>query len=588
MKRLTLKARLLLVLALALAPAVTLGAVRAREKLTEVSTLHQVAASSAIEMAQSRQREVVEATRQLLFTLSEDEELTPWASGRPAPADYADRCNSQLGRVLGHFRAEYSALVIIDDQGKGRCASEPVARSLNFADQEFFRQVSGTAEFFVGTLAPSQVSALDIQPATVAIRRDGQFRGAIAIGVSLNWFANLSELSTQPLPVSLSLVDASGQTMAASIESAATLPGRVRIAEAVAAQQTAFRDYARNGELFDYRIAPLRYGFMQVIAAVPVAAQGGAMLGLWVDVGMILLSALVGLGALWVAAERWCLRPLKPIQAAAAAVARGDLMPPRPTGSTTPEMQSLTDDVFAMANAIRVREGQLQASLGQREHMLREIHHRVKNNLQMVSSLLSLQAEKIRSPRILRLFGDAQNRLLTLSILHRHLYERSNWSSVDFQAYINDLVRHLSSNRIGNDLPDVRFTIDAPVWAVGPDTAIPVGLIVTESVSNAFTHAFAGIEKPEIRISAQEIDSDMEICIEDNGKGLAADFNVDDDDHGLGVMLIRGLSMQLGGTLEIVSLPGGGTAVRVRFPKPAAPSDDFPMLKPEKLDEHKP
>ena len=79
--------------------------------------------------------------------------------------------------------------------------------------------------------------------------------------------------------------------------------------------------------------------------------------------------------------------------------------------------------------------------------MLREIHHRVKNNLQMISSLLNLQAGEIRSPRIRRFFGDAQNRVLTLSILHRHLYERTSWSLVDFQRFISDLVRQISVGR---------------------------------------------------------------------------------------------------------------------------------------------
>ena len=87
---------------------------------------------------------------------------------------------------------------------------------------------------------------------------------------------------------------------------------------------------------------------------------------------------------------------------------------------------------------------ELKAGLEQRDHMLREIHHRVKNNLQMISSLLNLQAGEIRSPRIRRFFGDAQNRVLTLSILHRHLYERSSWSLVDFQQFISDLVRQIS------------------------------------------------------------------------------------------------------------------------------------------------
>ncbi len=100
--------------------------------------------------------------------------------------------------------------------------------------------------------------------------------------------------------------------------------------------------------------------------------------------------------------------------------------------------------------------------------MLREIHHRVKNNLQMISSLLNLQAGEIRSPRIRRFFGDAQNRVLTLSILHRHLYERSSWSLVDFQQFISDLVRQISVPRPGIPRPQVRYQIRAPIMAVGP------------------------------------------------------------------------------------------------------------------------
>ena len=145
-----------------------------------------------------------------------------------------------------------------------------------------------------------------------------------------------------------------------------------------------------------------------------------------------------------------------------------------------------------MAAAIASREHELKAGLEQRDHMLREIHHRVKNNLQMISSLLNLQAGEIRSPRIRRFFGDAQNRVLTLSILHRHLYERSSWSLVDFQQFISDLVRQISVARPGVERPTPRYQIRAPIMAVGPDIAIPVGLIVTEAVGRALNHDFSG------------------------------------------------------------------------------------------------
>jgi two-component sensor histidine kinase len=200
--------------------------------------------------------------------------------------------------------------------------------------------------------------------------------------------------------------------------------------------------------------------------------------------------------------------------------------------------------------------------------MLREIHHRVKNNLQMISSLLSLQSDRIRSPRLRRHFSDAQNRVLALSVLHRHLYERTTWALVDFQLFISDLVRQLSMNRANPGPENIRFDIRAPVMAVGPDTAIPVGLIVTEAVSNAFSHAFAGVEAPAISIQAAESGGTVEFAIEDNGLGIDDRIVTGEEAGTLGLTLIRGLAVQLGGEAEIRRKSSGGTRVAVRFPLP--------------------
>ncbi|MBX9945561.1 MAG: sensor histidine kinase [Reyranella sp.] len=302
--------------------------------------------------------------------------------------------------------------------------------------------------------------------------------------------------------------------------------------------------------------------------AVSGTALSSATQALWIDSVLLLLAFLAALVALSVAAQRWCLRPLRPIQEAAAAFASGNFTPPRPTGSMTPEMAALTSDIFSLGAAIGAREADLRASLQQREHMLREIHHRVKNNLQMILSLLNLQADKVRSPRVLRLFGDAQNRVLALSILHQHLYERSDWSSVDFQAYITDLVSHLSARRSRRDKPAVHCTVRASVMSVGPDTAIPIGLIVTEAVSNAFSHAFVDAVSPEVRISADEIDGEILVAIVDNGSGLGGTGEVLEGRQLLGITLMRGLAGQLGGSLDMAASPGGGTRVELRFPKP--------------------
>jgi two-component sensor histidine kinase len=269
--------------------------------------------------------------------------------------------------------------------------------------------------------------------------------------------------------------------------------------------------------------------------------------------------------ALWLGADRWCVRPLRHIQDFAGRVARGESVALEGPPTWTPEMLSVAARVSEMAAAIASREQELKAGLEQRDHMLREIHHRVKNNLQMISSLLNLQAGEIRSPRIRRFFGDAQNRVLTLSILHRHLYERSSWSLVDFQQFISDLVRQISVARPGIERPQPRYTIRAPIMAVGPDIAIPVGLIVTEAVGRALNHDFTAAATPEVRIEAHEKGEEVELVIEDNGLDQATG-NAPRGNFGL--TLIRGLAMQLGGEIDMVPRPGGGTRVIVNFPMP--------------------
>jgi two-component sensor histidine kinase len=159
--------------------------------------------------------------------------------------------------------------------------------------------------------------------------------------------------------------------------------------------------------------------------------------------------------------------------------------------------------------------------------------------------------------------------VLTLSILHRHLYERSSWSLVDFQQFISDLVRQITVARPGVERPTPRYQIRAPIMAVGPDTAIPVGLIVTEAVSRALNHDFSGVAVPEIRIEAiEKEDGEAELVIEDNGVEVSRTAVGNNPRGSFGMTLMRGLAMQLGGEAKVEPRDGGGTRVVVSFPLP--------------------
>jgi two-component sensor histidine kinase len=345
------------------------------------------------------------------------------------------------------------------------------------------------------------------------------------------------------------------------------LPAAARVTAAIVGGQTTFRDYGQDGSLYAFHILPLAGNALFIVAAAPVADSFPALVDNWGGFALTVLALGIVLAVVWLGADRWCVRPLRYIQDFAGRVARGEDIELAPRQAWGPELVSVGAGVKAMAEAIAVREAELRAGLEQRDHMLREIHHRVKNNLQMISSLLNLQAGEIRSPRIRRFFGDAQNRVLTLSILHRHLYERSSWALVDFQQFISDLVRQISVGRRALDLAQPRYHIRAPIMAVGPDIAIPIGLIVTEAVSSALDHSFDGVAAPEIRIEAGDKAGMVELVIEDNGSGSGGSVRPHVG-SGFGLTLIRGLAMQLGGEAEIAVREGGGTRVVVTFPVP--------------------
>lgn len=177
--------------------------------------------------------------------------------------------------------------------------------------------------------------------------------------------------------------------------------------------------------------------------------------------------------------------------------------------------------------------------------LLQEIHHRVKNNLQIVMSLLRMQSTKIASLETKEHFNDAINRVLTMSLIHQKLYESENLSAVDFAEYIESLASDvLRSSNIPRDI-DKTFSIEVP--EVGMKTIVPIALIITELISNSVKHAFEETEHPEINLKANVTanSESLEMIYSDNG------IWKDSDEDSFGVQLIEALTEQLEGSFEL-------------------------------------
>jgi len=196
-------------------------------------------------------------------------------------------------------------------------------------------------------------------------------------------------------------------------------------------------------------------------------------------------------------------------------------------------------------------ETRLQSALQEKEVLLREIHHRVKNNMQVVSSLLSLQADRMDNPQAQAVFREAQNRVTAMALIHEALYHSSSLAEIDFRQYLSGLAAGLFQT-YGRDPRQVRFEVDVQGTALTLDYALPCGLILNELISNSLKHAFPHDRPGEIRVKAESgQDSMVTITISDNGVGLPADLDWRHPGT-LGLTLVKGLvEHQLGGRLEL-------------------------------------
>ena len=197
---------------------------------------------------------------------------------------------------------------------------------------------------------------------------------------------------------------------------------------------------------------------------------------------------------------------------------------------------------------------------------MREIHHRVKNNLQTIMSLLDLQAEYVEDSKILEIFKSSQSRIRSMALIHEWLYKSEDLSKIRADEYLNNLIDYLGST-YQTDESEVNINTEVTDFLLNLDVAIPCGLIINELVSNSMKHAFNNSKKnKEIRILLQEKDYEQLIlAVTDNGVGFPEIVNIDNLDT-LGLQLVSMLVKQLGGTYSIYS--ERGTKVEIVFPKP--------------------
>jgi PAS domain S-box-containing protein len=208
-------------------------------------------------------------------------------------------------------------------------------------------------------------------------------------------------------------------------------------------------------------------------------------------------------------------------------------------------------------------EDELKNSLKEKELLLKEVHHRVKNNMAVISSLLNLQAEKFKDPPVLNAFRDSRHRIRSMALVHEKLYQAKDLSKIEFSQYIKELSQQVSRS---NEFQGARIgvKVKANNIKLGIDTAIPCGLIINELLTNAFKYAFPNNQQGEIRIHMQmKENKSYELIVSDNGVGLAEHIDVQNTSS-FGLNLVCLLTQQLEGKVDVQREKG--TRFIITFP----------------------
>jgi PAS domain S-box-containing protein len=216
----------------------------------------------------------------------------------------------------------------------------------------------------------------------------------------------------------------------------------------------------------------------------------------------------------------------------------------------------------------RQMQQQIEASLKEKDVLLKEIHHRVKNNLQIIISLLNLQSGYIKDETTLKAVKDGQSRVRSMALVHEKFYQSDTVTEIDFGEYLKKLCQFLYQT-YGDKTDRIEVVIKGEQILLDMDTAMPCALLVNEIVSNAYKYAFPGLKSGTILIEMKKAGGKIDLAISDNGVGFPAEYNFEKSES-LGMQLVQALSSQIEGDLKVSQENGSSFEVIFPYPKKAS------------------
>lgn len=553
-----LRSRLLLTLAFAIGPVLAIVIFQAAHSYREaVARSQDELLVSALAAGQSA-RSTLEKGRTVLNTL---QSLRAVRNG-------GEPCREALQEVNASI-AESANLALLDPDGQAICAAQDIEPGYSARGEPWFERARRGRNFVVApltTLGPmaNEPSVILATPALGV--GAGQARGVLALAIRVRAIDRGGSSLRGGSP-EIALTDQTGQVLTGIFRGASGIQANlIRRAEAERGY-VGFVKFA-DGRQGNIAVAPLIGEDIFVVLSSPTPT-----LFAWTQIDIIGRLVLpvamfaLALATVWWAAERLVLRAVRDLQHLAGLYAQGhySAAPQEPEQDAPGELQALRRALVDMADRIDARDVRLKNALDEKQTLLREVHHRVKNNLQIMVSLFNMQLRTLGEGAGRTALQEARARVTALALVHQALYEGDDLRTVELAEFIDSLVRTLV-DASGGPAKGVDVNVQVSAAPAPAAVAVPLALFVVEATTNALKHAFPHGRDGLIEIVVGEDLSagTMSVIVRDNGVGLPAEHST----GRTGSSLMAAFARQLGGAATTAPAAGGGVEVRLVVPLP--------------------
>jgi two-component sensor histidine kinase len=475
-----------------------------------------------------------------------------------APSSDGYGCVSKLADIRDRS-AGYANIIRFNDNGWVTCSASPAPVDPQRASSPWFHALADGAHATAFNDSDSEYAPEPALLASVRVEDGGrQFAGVLTAVVDVASLLPQKASLSIPNEFEVALADGAGSFI--SSPAAKLFPDHLNgwLSGPRRGGGAIWLATARDGESRLFTATPVVGRQIYLVLSAP--SEG---LFSWARLNPIsafllpILAFALALAAVWWVAEQEVVRWIVYLRRIAALYARGrySVRPIRAVAAPA-EIRDLADAFDAMASTIAARDTALKETLVAKDDLMREIHHRVKNNLQVISSLLNIQQRLMVDPAAISAINDTRQRIIALGLIYRTLYEGPNLKQVDFKSFLGELVGQLLLDYKGRD-HSIRTSLSVEPLVVDPDRLAPLSLFIVETINNSCKHNFHGAEGL-ISITFRVREGQAELVVSDTGTRIEA------EDDGRTMMAV--FARQLGGVLSDTPDESGATAVRLVFP----------------------